>query len=288
MLSQVKKIADKLKKILRKRAVAIPFQVVLVGLAVGLALYTLPAYNGSVNLSEFNWLSISCGLVLYIIFYAVLSVHWTYALSIVENSSIQIAQILAFFASQPYKYLPSSIFSMSARSIYSRKIGADSIMSTAKAQLVEYGSIFASGLIIIALSKTGISPIALIVSGLVLAFYLIYEKLYATKHKERYYKLLILLVVAFISWLIAGASLYFIIDGTGGTITYNEALFTNTAAFLASILAVFVPAGIGIREAILFSQNIGPVGAIAWRVCSILIDVIGGVVAILMVNRKTS
>lgn len=287
MSSQIQKIAVPFKAILARRAIQIPLQVVLISTAVALAIISLPDSHAPIDTAAFNWAEIFGGLSFYVIFYLVFAVHWAYALSIIENKKIHFGQILAFFSSQPYKYFPTSIFSFSARSVYSRKAGAESLVATAKAQLVEYGSIFASGLIVIALAKAGVSAITLIASGLVACTYLLYEKLYVNRKRGRVYKYLILVLISTIGWLIAGISFYFVVQGVGDVVSYKQSLFINTAAYLASIAAIFVPAGIGIREAILFSQNVGFVGTLSWRICSIVIDIVSGIVAIISINKKT-
>src|SRR5665811_1633710 len=64
-----------------------------------------------------NWWILTLAFVCFILFYTIMSFHWLKVCRIVEPSTKPI-QTLAYFASQPFKYLPSSIFSFSFRSKY--------------------------------------------------------------------------------------------------------------------------------------------------------------------------
>ena len=279
---------SEVRQLFANRAVLVVTQIVLIGLALALAVFSFHEDGTSIKLTAVNPPLVVAAIFIYSIFFFLFSVHWAYALHIIEKRHLSRRHVLAFFASQPYKYLPSSIFSMSARSIYSKKVGASGISSTAKAQVLEYASIFGSGLLIIALARTGLSfSIIAPICGLILvSLFLMNPGHY--REANRVYRYLTLLSIALASWLVAGLSLYLTVHSVGSTISFSKAVYLNAATLLASLAAVFVPAGIGVREAIFFSQNVSTPAVLIWRALSVLVDLVGGLLAIYKINKQKS
>lgn len=286
MLGKSQKIIFQILAVLKKRYVLIPLQAVLIGAAVALAILSLPNSPERINWSNINFIYIVAGVLFYLAFYFIFAVQWTYAVHLAEKRKIDLNQMLAFFASQPYKYLPTSIFSFSARSIYSKKVGATSIASTVKAQLIEYGSMFGGGGVLIVAVKTNILVALMLLFVLLGLAYLALRKL-AVKSKGVNYKIFALILLSICGWLLAGLSFYYIVIAVGPSISIADALFVNTVAFLASIVAVLIPAGIGVREAIFLYQSVSFAGTLAWRVCSMVLDMAVGIIAIIIINKKT-
>ncbi len=276
----------KLRAILKKRLVLYSLQVFLIVAAITLAIFSLSRNHKSTNFSHVNIWFLVGGVITYLIFYLFFSVHWSFALSIVENRKIDRKQILAFFASQPYKYLPTSAFSVSSRSLYSVKLGAHKISTTAGAQLSEYGSLFASGLLIMVLTRIKLPMFILVPTVLLIFLSLSYVAIYLYRDLRKSTKYLVLISISLVSWIIGGLSFFFVLHGVNLHTSFEDAVYLNDATFLASIAAVLVPAGIGIREAILFSQNIGFSGVLVWRIISVVVDVMSGAFAIVKINKR--
>jgi len=285
-IKNLQKIAFKVKMLLKKRGVLLYVQVLLIAASIFLATLSLHSSRKSFSLSSINLGLLILGVIFYVIFYIIMSIHWSLVLSIVERQNLKLTQTLAFFASQPYKYLPTSAFSISSRSIYSKKVGARNIASTAKAQLVEYASIFLSGLLVVALVKSNLSASITITLTIIIFISLLTTGLYSYKITNPLYKYISLLFIIFCAWAVSGFSLFLIMHATGYFVSYSHAVYLNTATLIASLAAVLVPAGIGIREAILFGQNIGFSGVLVWRSVSVFVDVVTGALAILKINRK--
>ncbi len=274
------KVVRLARKLLAKRPFLVLLQALLITAAIGLALISLNSKHQSFSLHGARPGLLALGFSVYFIFYLAFALHWAYAL-FMSDQTFSRAQLLSFFASQPYKYLPSSAFSMSARSIYAKKLGSK-IINTAKAQVRENLSLALSGGLLILAVKVNV--VLAIVAALILG--LATFGLARLKHHQKLLRYLPLIGLSATAWLISAFAFWLIVRGVGVSVDYSQALYLNTITFLASIAAVFVPAGIGVREAILFSQNLGVVPVLTWRICTILVDVISGVVAIFIIHKK--
>lgn len=272
--------------IIKSRLTLFVLQAVLIGAAIVLAVFSLRRSDATLSVSEINLLLIAGAAILYGLFYVFMAINWAYVVHIVEHRPIHWSQMWAYFASQPYKYLPTSAFSISARSIYAKKIGGLKLSATAKAQLIENGAIFASGLIIIALVKTNLS-LAVLIPLVLLIFVSLFSVSFSPyRELRRAYKYVTLVFITAVAWLVGGLSLFTTLHSLGAAISFEDAIYLHAATILASIAAVLVPAGIGIREAILFSQNIGLPGVLLWRALSVVVDLATGIAAIFKINRN--
>jgi hypothetical protein len=272
--------SKKITRILKNRKVLILVQVIFISAAIILAVLSLRSSDQSFELNFRNIPLLIAGALIYFVFFIVLALHWVYAIFLSEKKQLNPEYILSFFASQPYKYLPTSIFSMSSRSLYSKKIGAQ-LRHTISAQVREYASLFISGLLAIGLLK-----FASLWLTVTIASTLIILALLSYRSPNIFLKYLSLLSLSFLAWLVGGLSLQAVVNAMGAGVSYSEAVFLNTFTFLASIAAVFVPAGLGIREAILITQNVNLGAVFVWRICTIIVDVISGVLAIIKIHKK--
>jgi uncharacterized membrane protein YbhN (UPF0104 family) len=230
-------------------------------------------------------------VVFFCAFYMVLSFHWRRVCKKIDID--QESQWLTFFASQPYKYLPTSLFTFSFRAKYAKDLGM-SLKDSSKAQLVENINMLSTG------------------AGIGLVSYLLYSDLYYTlifllvlaagfiyflpssfELKLRSKKVqiikrewLINMSLTSIAWIVAGLSFMSLSAGLGVNLTVFEAVSASSLAYTLGIIAFFAPGGIGVREWIFALFNIASVTVLAWRILTFLADMLLGFIGIAFVHKK--
>lgn len=232
---------------------------------------------------------LSLSIAGFIIFYSLMAWHWQLLSEKFANSP-RSRQWLAFFASQPYKYLPSSLFTFSARAVYAKKLGL-SVKQSSIIQLIENTNILiGAGLLVLLLSAFrtsfiwGLSAIALI---LLFAGVAVRTGLKLPKHGFRLAgrEWVRLLALTSVAWLFAGIALYSLITATGQDIALLTAIVANTIAVGLGIIAVFAPGGIGVREFVYVKFAIDATGIIFWRLLTLVLDISLGFLAIYFIKR---
>jgi uncharacterized membrane protein YbhN (UPF0104 family) len=227
--------------------------------------------------------------VMVLMFYGVLSVHWLIVCRLIDTKTPQ-SQMLSFFASQPYKYLPTSIFTFSSRARFSSKLGM-SLKKSSAAQLIEnfnlIGSALGTGAILLVFQQSLWAGIAVVGSGFLLTAALWEKKtIYITKlhHEIALRTWLMALVLSFCSWLIVGLGFAITAQIFGSETSLINVIAANSVAFGASIIAVFAPGGLGVRETIFtyFSVALGAI--VMWRLITIVIDALVGVIAAVLIK----
>lgn len=233
-------------------------------------------------------------VVLFLAFYSVLAIHWMGVCRLVDSENYE-KQWLAFLASQPYKYLPSSVFTFSARASYAKKLGT-TIKKSSLAQVVENGNILLGALCISiiflaynysVLLGIGATLVMIFLMGAVIAIPRL--KIPKTSLEVSGREWLNLFLLTLIAWVIAGGSLYFLNKAVGDNVSFVSIVAANSIAMGLGIVAIFAPGGIGIREFIYAKFSIGAPVIILWRLLTLLIDVVLGVWAIILIkNNPTS
>lgn len=231
-------------------------------------------------------LSIGC----FLLFYGVLSIHWK-EICDKYTKYPQNHQWLSFFASQPYKYLPSSVFTFSSRAVYAKKLGLP-IKQSSAVQLIENLDILLSGLCVALLFlgfKASLTA-GIITSGLFLVVlcavtYVPSLKVPKTAINISGREWVRLFSLPVLGWFAAGAAFYFLVMATGAQIDFVTAVSANAIAVSLGILAIFAPGGIGVRELVYDKFNVSNAGIILWRLLTLVIDIVVGALAIYRLNR---
>lgn len=231
--------------------------------------------------------SLLIAALLFLLFYAILSVHWVASCRLVKGNTPK-RQFLAFFASQPYKYLPSSLFTLSYRAKYARRLGLP-IKTSSIAQAIENSSIIVSGFFVAALLYLFItSQLAAVVAVLALsALYIstpaiINLRIGRLKPALIKKELLYTFSLASIAWLVAGVSFMMAGRAAGIDLTPIISVVANSLAYAAGILTVFAPGGIGVREVVLALFNVAAPAIIVWRIITFVLDILTGLVSVLI------
>jgi hypothetical protein len=236
---------------------------------------------------EVNWALVGLSGLLFTVFYGVMSVHWHMATKIVDPE-VPKNQSLAFFASQPYKYLPTSLFTFSFRAVYAKKVGL-SFKKSSVAQVFENGMMLAANfsvfMIVYSLHVNKIVT-GLLVLVAILGLMLIWgrrELHLRLKGRELHVStvhLLKMFCVAFTGWLISGAAFVTLNHALHLPVDVIDYLAANSLAFSLGLLAFFAPGGIGIRELVYNYFGVNPAAIIYWRILTFVLDFVLGAWAI--------
>lgn len=229
--------------------------------------------------------------VLFIAFYALLSLHWNRICRRIGGKEQK--QQLSFLASQPYKYLPTSLFTFSFRAKYAKRLGM-SVKQSSLAQLIENFNMLSTGLLVGAvfyLLNTGLylilgSVFILVVAGAVLIPSKISVGLKSKRITIIKKEQLADMAVAAAAWLVSGISFYVLAHGMTMEIGLHEALSANALAYVLGIFAFFAPGGIGVREWVFALFGIPNVPIVAWRILTFTADMVLGFSGVIAVYRN--
>lgn len=281
------------KKVLQIVSISLTVATLIIALIYGSELVE----KADFSLSDIGLVPLTLSLLSYVFFYATLSFHWLRSCRLVSGDDISSRQWLAFFASQPYKYLPTSLFTFSFRAKYARKLGMP-VKSSSFAQLLENIGILSGGFLIAGILLMIVNDQVLLVLGLGIVAGVIYRFIpndinnlipsKKTNPKKIISKADIVKNIALTSfaWFLAGLSFYFLNKSIGIEIEVIKAIAANAMAYSLGILAIFAPGGIGVREGVFAYFSISGAGIIAWRLVTLLVDLALGTVAVHQINKK--
>lgn len=247
---------------------------------------------GNVDVGELqiHVTGVLAAFAMFALFYGVLSLHWlSVCRQIDQNASRR--QTLAFIASQPYKYLPTSLFTFSFRAKYAKAEGL-SIKKSSQAQLIENINLITSGLAVSAilyLAVLGRMYFILPIFLLVLLGYIAVPqnitlsiKNFSWEFNKKYF--LQSFSIAASAWIVAGMSLFVLSNALGITVSPIAVIAANAAAYSIGIVSFFAPGGIGVREAIFALFSVSGVLIAAWRVLTFVVDLVLGFAAVCVIK----
>lgn len=226
-------------------------------------------------------------LISFSIFYLFLAVGWGYAyysLNALAGGPIW----LSFLSSQVYKYLPSSIFLFSFRLLHSKEIigTKTKIGRLTKSILLEHLSLVGTGLLV-ATTAAGqhVFSIGLLIIGVASLF--LTKKLNFFDYKNYAYPLLMALS-QISGWVLAGVSLYLFTISLGieQNLKLTESITLQASSTAVSIMAVFSPGGLGIKELFLSEAALSPVIIVFWRLHNIFLEILSTTFALLLIKYR--
>lgn len=250
--------------------------------------------NSNVDFRDFlNFSPLEMGIsaFFFILFYITLSIGWILTLGLYTNNNNP-KSVFAFFSSQIFKYMPSSIFSFSSRVYFAHKLGS-STSCALNAIIIENALMISSAFIVyIALTMNSIYT-AILILGIILLYCLyryLNSKISAPIIKKflpprliSFSRYIFLWLIYFISWIIAGLSLeYFLLSTNISSIGLSTIIAFQSLSYALSILAIFAPGGIGVREFVLLSAKIPQPIIIYWRAFTFCLDVIVSVISLIL------
>ena len=249
-----------------------------------------------------DWPLLVLSGLLFVVFYVLVSFNWIEAVRIVQRGADG-RQFLVFMASQPFKYMPSSIFIFSSRAVFAKRLGV-SLKDSSIAQLLENVALVVANVALFVVFTAlawnralGVASLAAVIVVVALAWVgpasirvRIARASIDVDIPTR--SLVRMFVLCFVGWAIAAGA--FVVLHEALSIDSYDALdlmAANTIAFVASMLAVFAPGGIGVREFVFTQYGVAALPVLTWRVVVFVVDMIVGVIAgagVLLLGRRSS
>jgi hypothetical protein len=250
---------------------------------------------------DFESISIDIAFValsaaLFIAGYTLFAFNWLFGARIFDRN-ITKYQLLVFFASQPYKYLPTSLFVFSSRAVFSKKLGLP-LKQSSVAQVIENSALFAANFSLFAVlcgimasTLLGCIVVAVIATILIFAYF---KKSIQINIKQKSlslstHNLLKMYLLSVLGWIMVGMAFVSLNKSIGLDIKFISLIAANTIAFSLSMLAFFAPGGIGVRELVYSSFSVNALAIIYWRIMVFALDFVVGipsVVAIKYIENK--
>lgn len=241
-----------------------------------------------------RWWALMLSVVMFLAFYMLASLHWSMICRLIDKKASKL-QPAAFFASQPYKYLPTSIFTFSFRAKFAKALGTP-IKESSYAQLLENFNILTSGIIVsgvfLLLYWNVLAGLLVIGISFIAIYFLHRNKVefklpILSKKVIPIYQLLPALLLITAAWVIGGIGFYFTAVALNNDADVRLMIAANAAAYVASILAVFAPGGIGVRELVLANFSVSNAAIVLWRIVTFAVDMISGLAGIVFIRRTT-
>lgn len=223
--------------------------------------------------------------------YIVMAKHWLAVCRIVDPKSSS-RQTLAFFASQPYKYLPTSLFTFSSRATFASKLGLGLKQST-EAQVIEnvnlIGSSLLSGIILLLFIYNfliGTAATVIVAAACAAIWHKKSIKIPLIKYNLDLRDWLKSFSIAAFGWLIIGFGFFVITSGIEGRFEPILAIAASDLATGLGILAVFAPGGIGVRELVFHYLSFASSTILIWRLTTFIVDIAIGIWAGFAISRS--
>lgn len=238
-----------------------------------------------------NWLIIIISGLIFLCGYIFLAWHWLVVCRLVDSKTNS-KQWLAFFASQPYKYLPTSIFTFSSRANFAYKFGM-SLKHSSEAQVIENINLIGSALVIGGILLLISTYFWLGLAAVLLAILFCIAVWYKRSIKVPILQLTIdlrdwlkTLSVVSLGWLIIGLGFFVIVSGLEGRSVPFLAIAASNLATGLGILAFFAPGGIGIRELVFHYLSFASGTILIWRLTTFTVDIVVGTWAGWIISRR--
>ena len=252
------------------------------------------------------WLAV--GLLLAAVGMTSIALGWRSALRLLGASPPATKVVAWYFVGEAGKYLPGGVWPVLGRGELARRSGlsrstAYASVGLSLAVLYLAAMFVCVGFLPFALSGGGASPWMLFLlalpAGLVLLHHRVLERLagFARRVTRRDlvvgipdWKRSVALVVRYVpSWLFIGGATYAVSRSLTSDVSFPRVMFAATLSWVAGFLAVPVPAGAGVREAVFLAASgldggIAATVAVAARVLFILVDGGGAAIGLAMVG----
>ncbi|MCA9329931.1 hypothetical protein KDA11_04750 [Candidatus Saccharibacteria bacterium] len=256
--------------------------------------YRINTLSVAINWTELvgQWYWVVGAFIFVLLFYFVLSIHWLAVCWLIDRS-VPWQQAYSFLASQPYKYLPTSIFTFSSRARFSKRLGM-TLKKSSAAQLVEnlnlIGGAFALAGLILAFKLSLIIGLLYSLLGFFVCLFSWQKKtIYVSKISFTIHlrKWLFTVLIVVIAWIVAGLGLGLLTHISTVPSNLLNIIAANALAFAVSILAVFAPGGIGVRETIYTYFTLALSVIVVWRFITLIADGFVGIIAAYLIRRTT-
>lgn len=238
-----------------------------------------------------NWVSIVVAGILFLVGYMFMALHW-YRVAKMIDATTKKKQWLAYFASQPYKYLPTSFFTFSFRAVYAKKLGLN-IRQSSEAQIIENANLVGSALVLgmlCAVYATNLLFGCIFSLLIVMIIWILWMQKkfdipFVSKQIDLRQWLRTVAIVSF-GWVVMGLGFFVVSSSIEIKTDVLVAISANSLATGFGILAVFAPGGIGIRELVFSFFAYASTTILIWRLTTFVVDIIAGAVSIWTIERS--
>lgn len=223
--------------------------------------------------------------------YFFMAFHWQKVCQLFQED-INKKQWLAYFASQPYKYLPTSIFTFSFRAVYAKKLGMN-LKKSSEAQLIEnvnlIGTSLTLGLLLIVWTISILFGIIFTLFLCMIVALLWKQKTFLVPFvsvKLELRKWLKTVSIVSFGWIVMGLGFFILSSALELKTDILAAIAANSLATGFGILAVFAPGGIGIRELVFSFFAYASTTILLWRLTTFVVDIIVGIFSMWTIARN--
>lgn len=238
-----------------------------------------------------NWPVIFAAAGLFVVGYIFLARHWLLMCRLVDKNTSS-KQWLAYFASQPYKYLPTSLFTFSSRATFAAKFGM-SLKKSTEAQLIEnvnlIGTALGIGITLLVLINSFLLGLGLVAAQAILCL-LLWKQKSLTIPKVNITldlrKWIISLSVVTAGWVIIGLGFLLMVMSLENRFEPVLAIAANNLATGLGITAIFAPGGIGVRELVFSYLGFASGTILIWRLTTFTVDIVVGIWAAWAISRS--
>jgi hypothetical protein len=173
-------------------------------------------------------------------------------------------QRLAFFASQPYKYLPTSLFTLSFRAKYAKKLGMG-LKDSSKAQIIENINMVGTALTLAGVlllffwsNLFGIVALASLGFFAVILWKNHHITIHIFKTGIKFHMRCWLKAVGWclMAWSVIGCGLYVLAASLEPNVNIFKSIAASSLATGSGMLVIIAPGGIGVREAVFASFGV--------------------------------
>jgi uncharacterized membrane protein YbhN (UPF0104 family) len=301
----------------RARAGGLTKLVSLGGLVLGLAavgfvartlVHEWPSVSEEIRHAHLGWLGLAAACAIA----AMVSIGWGWrgVLRLLGVDARPGRVVAWYFVGELGKYLPGGVWPVLGRGELARRGGIPRSRAYASVAL-SLGMLYLAGMFVaaaflpFALSGGGFSPWMLCLLALPLGLGLLHHDVLArfvrlaSRLTKRHIDLDIprwgdslRLVATYVpTWLFVGTGTYAVARSLTADVSYPRMVFASVLSWVVGFLAVPVPSGAGIREAVILaasgaSRTVGVTTAVGARILFVLVDVVGAAICAPLVRGR--
>lgn len=260
---------------------------------VGFIIFKAGAFFNAIEWSSIlnAWFGILIAAILFTTGYAIFAHHWLLVCRLIQPNTLA-KQHLAFFASQPYKYLPTSLFTLSFRAKFASQLGMN-LRDSSEAQVIENlnlvgGALLVGGILLAVLYAPFVAFISLAIVGFMAALLWTQQTVTIPKLKTKinirqWIKTFIIVVFG---WVVVGLGFAVVVFSIDQKFEPLASIAANSIATGLGILAIFAPGGIGVRELVFSFFMYSSTAIIIWRFITFIIDIVVGLVSMILIAKR--
>ena len=281
-------------------------------IAVGFVVATLieewPRVSAEVRAADVTWLA--AGVVAAVAAMTTMAWGWQQVLAVLGVSARPGRVIAWYYVGELGKYLPGGVWPVLGRGELARRgavptARAYTSVGLSLAVLYLAAMFVAAAFLPFALTDEGFSPwmlcLLILPAGVALLHHRFLEWLVALVHRvtgrrldveiPRWGQMVRLIAVYVPTWLLVGASTWCIARAMDPGASFSRVMFSSVLSWIAGFLAVPVPTGAGVREAVMYAtsgldRGLAVATAVGARLVFLVVDLVGAAVSAAFLRRR--